>query len=46
VRAHLFEMTGDIDAAVEHYRMAVGKTASVPEQSYLLARAAKLGEGA
>jgi predicted RNA polymerase sigma factor len=46
VRAHFLEMTGDIDAAAEYYRMAAGKTASVPEQRYLLMRAARLREGA
>ena len=42
VRAHLLEMAGDREAAVEHYRIAAGKTASVPEQRYLLTQAARL----
>jgi len=45
VRAHLLEMTGDVGASAEHYRIAAGKTASVPEQRYLLTRAARLREG-
>jgi predicted RNA polymerase sigma factor len=42
VRAHLFEMAGDMDAAIEHYRLAASRTASLPEQRYLLTRAARL----
>jgi RNA polymerase sigma factor (sigma-70 family) len=42
VRAHLLEMAGDHAAAVVHYRTAAGLTASLPEQRYLLARAARL----
>ncbi len=42
VRAHLLEMAGDRIGAAEHYRIAAGKTASVPEQHYLLTRAASL----
>jgi RNA polymerase sigma factor (sigma-70 family) len=44
VRAHLFEMVGDRAAAMAHYRAAAGRTASLPEQRYLLTRAARLTE--
>jgi predicted RNA polymerase sigma factor len=42
VRAHLLEMAGDHAAAATHYRTAAGRTTSLPEQRYLLARAARL----
>jgi RNA polymerase sigma factor (sigma-70 family) len=42
VRAHLFEMAGDADAAVAHYRAAAGRTTSLPEQHYLTTKAARL----
>jgi RNA polymerase sigma factor (sigma-70 family) len=42
VRAHLLEMSGDRDGALAEYRAAARKTASVPEQRYLLTRAARL----
>ena len=42
VRAHLFEMAGDANAALAHYRSAAGKTTNIPEQRYLLARAGRL----
>ncbi|MPY97972.1 MAG: sigma-70 family RNA polymerase sigma factor [Actinophytocola sp.] len=42
VRAHLFEMAGDMNAAVEHYRQAARRTTSVPEQRYLESKAARL----
>ena len=42
VRAHLLERAGDPTAAVEHYRAAAAKTASLPERDYLLAQAARL----
>ena len=42
VRAHLEEMAGDRDAAVTHYRAAARRTTSIPEQRYLLERAARL----
>ncbi len=44
VRAHLLEMAGDRQAAGEQYRAAAGRTASLPEQRYLLTRAARLAE--
>jgi RNA polymerase sigma factor (sigma-70 family) len=46
VRAHLFEMAGDPETAVKHYRIAAGRTTSVPERNYLLTQAARLGETA
>jgi RNA polymerase sigma factor (sigma-70 family) len=42
VRAHLHEMAGDLPAASEQYRLAATRTASLPEQRYLLERAARL----
>lgn len=42
VRAHLLEMCGDRGGAIAEYRAAARKTASVPEQRYLLTRAARL----
>jgi predicted RNA polymerase sigma factor len=42
VRAHLLEMAGDREGAVKHYRMAAGKTGSLPERNYLLMQAARL----
>jgi predicted RNA polymerase sigma factor len=42
VRAHLLEMAGDRDGAVQHYRAAAGKTGSLPERNYLLIQAARL----
>jgi RNA polymerase sigma factor (sigma-70 family) len=42
VRAHLLEMAGDHDGARAGYRAAARLTTSLPEQRYLLARAARL----
>lgn len=42
VRAHLLEKTGDTDGAYDHYRRAARVTASLAEQRYLEARAARL----
>jgi RNA polymerase sigma factor (sigma-70 family) len=42
VRAHLFEMGGDAQAAMTHYRAAAGRTTSTPEQRYLTTQAARL----
>jgi predicted RNA polymerase sigma factor len=42
VRAHLFEMAGDPEAAIRHYRAAAARTASIPERNYLTAQAARL----
>jgi RNA polymerase sigma factor (sigma-70 family) len=41
-RAHLYQMAGDRHAAVEHYRAAASRTTSLPEQHYLMLRAAGL----
>jgi RNA polymerase sigma factor (sigma-70 family) len=41
-RAHLLEMSGDIERAVALYRKAAARTASTPERNYLLTRAARL----
>jgi predicted RNA polymerase sigma factor len=47
VRGHLLEMSGERDAAIEHYRTAAGRTTSTAERGYLTARAARLaGEAA
>ncbi len=43
VRAHLLDMAGDGSAARVAYQQAARKTTSVPEQRYLLARAARVG---
>ena len=42
VRAHLFEKSGDLDAAIRHYLSAAQRTASVPERNYLMTKAARL----
>jgi len=42
VRAHLFELAGDREAAIASYRMAASRTTSLPEQRYLVTRAARL----
>jgi predicted RNA polymerase sigma factor len=44
VRGHLFEKLGDLERAIQHYRAAAAKTASVPEQNYLMTQAARLEE--
>ncbi|GAA4595745.1 sigma factor-like helix-turn-helix DNA-binding protein [Planotetraspora phitsanulokensis] len=41
-RAHLLEMAGDRQAAVDDYRAAAGRTTSTPERDYLTTRAARL----
>jgi predicted RNA polymerase sigma factor len=43
VRAHLLEMNGDRAGAAAEYRAAANRTTSIPEQQYLLLRAARLG---
>jgi len=45
VRAHLLEMLGDRASAIKHYRVAAGRTTSIPERNYLTAQAARLEEG-
>jgi len=42
VRAHLFEMAGDHEAARVHYRAAARGTSSIPERNYLITKAARL----
>jgi RNA polymerase sigma factor (sigma-70 family) len=42
VRAHLYERAGDPAAAIPHYRLAAGRTGSLPERNYLLLKAARL----
>ena len=44
VRAHLMERAGDVAAAIAGYRRAAERTTSLPERSYLLAKAARLGD--
>ena len=44
VRAHLLELAGDRQAAIAHYRIAAGRTTSIPERNYLITQAARLGE--
>jgi predicted RNA polymerase sigma factor len=41
-RAHLFELAGDHEAAITHYRAAASRTASIPERNYLMTQAARL----
>jgi RNA polymerase sigma factor (sigma-70 family) len=43
VRAHLLDMAGDHETAREEYQLAARRTLSVPEQRYLIARAAPPG---
>ncbi|MFB7270829.1 RNA polymerase sigma factor [Streptomyces sp. NPDC056244] len=42
VRAHLLEMAGDRQGAMENYREAANRTTSLPERHYLTIRAARL----
>jgi RNA polymerase sigma factor (sigma-70 family) len=42
VRAHLYEMAGDTQAAMAHYRAAAARTTSIPERQYLTTQAARL----
>jgi RNA polymerase sigma factor (sigma-70 family) len=42
VRGHLFEMAGDFDRAITHFRAAAERTASIPERNYLTTKAARL----
>jgi predicted RNA polymerase sigma factor len=44
VRAHLYERAGNQDRALEHYRRAAERTASLPEKNYLLGKAARLSQ--
>ncbi len=43
-RAHLLEMSGDVDAAIAEYRVAASRTSSLPEQRYLTTQAARLND--
>jgi RNA polymerase sigma factor (sigma-70 family) len=43
VRAHLYEMSGDRERALAHYRAAAERTTSIPERNYLTTKAARLG---
>jgi len=45
VRAHLYEMAGLKNEAIEHYLIAAARTASTPEKHYLTTRAARLKAG-
>ena len=45
VRAHLLELAGDTEGALEHYRVAASRTPSLPEQRHLTKRAARLRGG-
>jgi RNA polymerase sigma factor (sigma-70 family) len=45
VRAHLLEMAGDHEQAIVHYRLAAGRTTSIPERDYLTMKAARLMSG-
>jgi RNA polymerase sigma factor (sigma-70 family) len=42
VRGHLYEMRGDRDAAIKHFREAARRTTSLPERDYLARKAATL----
>jgi predicted RNA polymerase sigma factor len=42
VRAHLLEMSGDVDGAVEQYQLAARLTTNQPEQRHLSIQAARL----
>jgi predicted RNA polymerase sigma factor len=44
VRGHLFEMAGDAEAAIAHYRAAASRTTSIPERNYLATQAARLSK--
>ncbi|MPZ61728.1 MAG: sigma-70 family RNA polymerase sigma factor [Propionibacteriales bacterium] len=45
VQGHLLELTGDVGAAAESYRLAARLTASLPEQRYLNGRLLALAAG-
>jgi len=42
VRAHLWQMAGDTERAIQHYRAAAERTPSLPERDYLITKAAQL----
>jgi RNA polymerase sigma factor (sigma-70 family) len=45
VRAHLLELDGDLQGALEHYRAAAARTTNLAEQRYLAKQAARLKVG-
>jgi RNA polymerase sigma factor (sigma-70 family) len=45
VRAHLLEMAGDHEAAINQYRIASGRATNILERNYLIAQAARLAHG-
>lgn len=45
VRAHLWEMVGDLGAARAYYEIAARTTTSPPEQRYLQGEAERVGTG-
>ena len=42
VRAHLLEMAGDHDAAIQYYQAAAARTTNIPERNYLTTKASQL----
>jgi hypothetical protein len=42
VRCHLFEMVGNREAAIGHYRAAAARTTSLTGRNHLATRAARL----
>jgi RNA polymerase sigma factor (sigma-70 family) len=44
VRAHLYELAGDRDAATRHYLSAARRTTSIPERRFLRARVEQLSQ--
>jgi predicted RNA polymerase sigma factor len=44
VRAHLYELAGDGDAATRHYLSAARRTTSIPERRFLQARVEQLSQ--
>jgi RNA polymerase sigma factor (sigma-70 family) len=42
VRGHLYEMAGNPDQALRHYRAAADRTTSIPERDYLTTKAVRL----
>jgi predicted RNA polymerase sigma factor len=42
VRAHFYELAGDPEAALTHYRAAAEGTTSLPERNYLMTKAARI----
>jgi RNA polymerase sigma factor (sigma-70 family) len=44
VRGHLYQMAGDLDRAIAHFRAAAKGTRSIPERDYLRTVAARVAE--